>query len=295
MNAIGRKQLRVFPKGVQDVVLDAVNHHGVDYRVLGNNNGIRLYPPTGTDVYPFKVNIKVSEENTLRKLVPWLEQVVPTWGQEETGQAEEKKIFLCGYGCGASFATAEEINDHYDSEHNDKPEESVVEKEEEVPVDPEGPWKPSKHGFETNGTVYRCKECGFLKANFRGARLHQAKHTGEASEWASSATRHKTKSAPEEVFEIQDAPEEEVFDIEDFFEAEERRRAALEIVVMSLGYTLEDSEELEETRTLLAAVQEERSRLAAEVESLTRDVDKWKRRADTLEARLSLVQEALGA
>lgn len=72
-------------------------------------------------------------------------------------------------------------------------------------------WKPHvsksglSFGFETNGKVFRCTECGHTQDQSRGLHLHEAKHTGRSSEYAAAGGRGHRK---EPVADLRVASEE---------------------------------------------------------------------------------------
>lgn len=69
--------LKMFPGPVATIIRDAINDHGLTYRMLDGGH-VRLY--TGDrSVVPFKVAASRPAEHTLRRLVPWLAEHVPTW------------------------------------------------------------------------------------------------------------------------------------------------------------------------------------------------------------------------
>lgn len=78
-SGLSRKELSVFPRQVADVVLRAVNEHGVTYRMLDGGH-LRLF--TGDRRQrPIKVSAKRPTQATMRRLIPWLVRNVPSWDE----------------------------------------------------------------------------------------------------------------------------------------------------------------------------------------------------------------------
>lgn len=144
-------QLKTFDKAIRDVVMEAVNEHGVSYRVIDGGH-IRFYCGD-RDVIPAKINHNSPAQHILRKLLPWLEENVPTW--KNRNKVVDRDVVT---------ALAEIVNT--------SPKPVTVE-----PVQEDG-WEDIKYGFETNGEKVRCKSCGFEREGTAavGLHLHHMKH-----------------------------------------------------------------------------------------------------------------------
>ena len=272
-NYVTRKQIRSFPRSVQDLIMDVVNNHGVRIKFIAGGDHVRLLGDNPEE-YPFKISPKVPPEHVRRKLIPWLERNCPTWGKEEEEVVQEVvKPFRCGYGCDESFATPEEVNEHYGNQHRDEPVEDEMSDEE---------WKETRWDFETNGKIFRCITCrengiNFFLRNMRGARWHQAAHTGEASDWAKQGANAKNARTKETEQMTTESPE--------VVEASEDDALAITHLASRFGMRVVSTEQHD---ALLKEATETIEKLRSEVEELTKE-------RDEAIARLGLIKEAMKA
>ena len=77
---IERAELTRFPDSVAEVIMAAVNEHGVGYRSLDGQH-VRLYNGD-RDVRPIKIAASRPGPHTLRRLLKWLAVNVPTWKED---------------------------------------------------------------------------------------------------------------------------------------------------------------------------------------------------------------------
>lgn len=77
MNAISRRELRAFDREIADIIVEAVNKHGVHHRMLDGRH-CRLYCGD-RDIIPIKISAVRPARWTMTHLLPWLEKNVPTW------------------------------------------------------------------------------------------------------------------------------------------------------------------------------------------------------------------------
>lgn len=224
-----RADLRAFPRPVQDILLEADGLEGVEVKLLDGSHARLLNGDRA--VRPIKVSGSRSAEDTIRRLVPWLERNVPAWAQREESKMAStiaemvpevvddlqrvvspgRKEFRCAYGCDLEFDSAREMNDHYDERHRDDSGHS------DTPTPSR--WRPyvsssgRGFGFETDGQTFRCTSCTYTQETRNGLHLHEAKHTGKAAEYAAAGGRggrgsSKSRAKPKTVAGLEGASEE---------------------------------------------------------------------------------------
>lgn len=74
---ITARDLKGWPSAVKDMVVEAVNSHGVGWRLMDGGH-IRLYAG-GRGTVPFKASASRPAEDTIRRLDPWLKENVTSW------------------------------------------------------------------------------------------------------------------------------------------------------------------------------------------------------------------------
>jgi len=148
---IGPDVLKTYPRAVAEVVKEAVNEHGVEFRVIDGGH-LRMYCGN-RDVIPAKINHNSPEQHILRKLLPWLEENVPTWKDRNTKVTAQAVEIL-----------AEVVN-----------------------TTPRPAPKPVVEQAEQG---FKCLRpgCGFVAKSAAGLRMHEAGHTGEKSKQAKKAS-----------------------------------------------------------------------------------------------------------
>lgn len=243
MNAAQRvtstgRDLKAFPGPVAAVLREAINEHGVTYRMLDGGH-VRLY--TGQrSVIPFKISASRPAEHTLRRLGPWLAEHVPTWKEPEMEVTPDAIRTLA----------------------------AVVNTTPEPEPEAVSPWRPyvpasgNDYGFDTDGETFRCRVCGWERADARGLHLHHNSHTGAATE--ASARARETRA----------------------LRGEQRRTmiaSAIAVLAEEHGLRVTDTDPAD-----LDALRADNERLRAEVERLTRA-------NEDLDARLALIKDAMGA
>lgn len=240
MPTITPKELRGFPASVATVIRDAVNDHGVTYRLLDGNH-VRLYNGN-RDTLPLKVSASRPAEASLRYLVPWLEEHVPTWTERPVTDDTLR-------------ALADAVN--------------TAPKMDPKPVaEPEPSWVPFipgsgiDYGFETNGTKFRCRSCGYTQDSGRGVHLHHAKHTGAASSNTKKAAESRTLRAQQR---------------------ETLLAQAITVLAEEHGLRVTDADPVDADA------------LRAEIDALRANVDRLTRERDDAVTRLSLIKDAMGA
>lgn len=137
--------LKQFDRIVTEVVTEAVNDHGVNYRAIDGGH-IRLFNGD-RGVVPLKLAASRPAENQLRYLLDWLETNVPSWAERTVTESSLKTLK-------AAVDTT--------------PKKEVVVKTEQ--------WTDVKWGFQTNGKIWRCKECGYEREDSIGLHLHARVH-----------------------------------------------------------------------------------------------------------------------
>lgn len=234
-----------FGKPLAQLFAEAINDHGVGYRRMDATH-LRLFCGDRS-VMPFKASRSRAVEDTTQNLLKWLSRNVPTW---DTRNIKPE--------------TLEVLRDTINGVQ-----EEAMTTTTPTPTPPtETLWVPvetstgNSWGFETNGTTYRCTECGFTQQYRRGLHLHNAKHTGRASELAMvAAASHKSNVEKNRMLVTQ----------------------ALTVLAAAHGYGLTEGD-------------------AKGVEALTKELDAVKaelikvtNERDEVKARLSLIQEAMKA
>lgn len=236
--SLARSDLRKFPRPVQDVLLEADGADGADVRMLDGGHA-RVYNGD-REVRPIKVSASRQAEHTLRRLVPWLENNVPAWGRREKEEEmvatiEERSPEIAdklrgltvvaewlksrtGEPCQDCGTTYEDCTRSVLGPRRkaccgrcgstDTHQERLIDER----------WKPHvsksglSFGFETNGKVFRCTECGHTQDQSRGLHLHEAKHTGKSSEYAAAGGRggrgaSKSRAKPKTAADLVEALE----------------------------------------------------------------------------------------
>lgn len=183
--SVTRSDLTAFPRPVQDVLLEASSTDGIEIKMLDGRHARVLNGDR--EVRPIKVSGSRPAEHTLRRLEPWLDRYAEGWREENrrvntsVGTALEEAV----------RRKKEEITVEADSV--EEPSGFVPDPSEWLPyVSPSG----KDFGFDTDGKQYRCRKCGFLKSRVQGMHLHEAKHTGAASKWASTAGKRSKRTKP---------------------------------------------------------------------------------------------------
>lgn len=155
------RDLAAYPRPVARVIAEAVNKHGVGYRLMDGGH-IRLFNGD-RGVTPRKVSAHSKEQVSLRRLLTWLETNVATWPKDEVTPLAVETL-------------AEVINTSpKPARTRGTPVTATTETTEE--------WTPVKYGFEQNGDTFRCTTCGYERTgNNRGLHLHAAKHDDSGSQ-----------------------------------------------------------------------------------------------------------------
>jgi hypothetical protein len=141
---IERRQLRAYHDDLVDVITEAVNVYGARYRL--QRNGILLFPPDGTQGITIAARHSARQVRSARL---WFLRHCVGVGEEGTAETEQ--------------AEAEQAQQEAEQAHQ----EELAEVHDIAPEqEPEAEWRPyvttdgAEHPFfETNGTLYRCKEC----------------------------------------------------------------------------------------------------------------------------------------
>lgn len=82
--------LRAFPRDVARVIVDAARDHGVQVRVLDGSH-VRLYNGN-RDILPLKVSAQRPAELSLKFLLPWLTDNVPSWADADVSAADVRTL-----------------------------------------------------------------------------------------------------------------------------------------------------------------------------------------------------------
>lgn len=241
---ISTRDLAFHDRSVAEVVVNAVNNYGVRIKIIDGSH-FMLYNGD-PNVRPEKISKSRPKEETTNRLLRWLSRNVPGWDDRKVGEEDLAAL-----------------RDRFNGPA-DEPEPTDPEPE---PTEPETPWVDAistsgkDWGFETNGTVWRCKHpgCKYQQTEARGLHLHAVKHTEEPGKLQSAAADTRR-------------------------ERRERNKRAVQqslvILAAAHGFTLADDE------TIKAA--KETAKLRAEVEKITKE-------RDEAVARLALIQEAMRA
>lgn len=251
--SIGAKDLNGFPRPVAKVIIEAVNQHGVVYRKLDGTH-IRLYCGD-RNIVPLKIAGVRPAEHTLRYLLPWLEENIPTWSTRDVTADSIKDL-------AAVVNTSPEVDS---SPAADTGGDSQAAEEEQ---DTSTQWVDHKYGFETDGTNYRCKTCGWTREDARGLHLHADKHENPEA----IQKRAEAGNAAKNLHHSQRAV---------------MRKEAVRVLAQQNGLVVFDKED--------APSAKEFARLNAEIERLTAEAEKWKNKAGELQARMDLLKEAMRA
>lgn len=118
-HVLKHQQMRKFKREIRDVILTLVNEHGVEYRMQADGQHIFLYSGARGE-RPFKVAAMRPVAKQMGFLVPWVREHFPhiDLSSGKKKEAEVELLFQCQQGCvDVAFATVEEINEHYSSEH----------------------------------------------------------------------------------------------------------------------------------------------------------------------------------
>lgn len=254
-SALSRGDLRKYPREVADVLLEAVNTYGVPYRLIDGNH-IRLYCGD-REVIPFKASASREGKYTLPYLTSWLDEHWPAWAEREKEQQQQQETEESLVALQAHFGGGAE-------ETEEKPEQQ----------EPEPEWveyrnsRGKSYGFETDGSRYRCRECGHSMGTSRGLHLHAVMHSDKHEEHVrKSAEAKRAKSEERRLREQQEREDARIFE-------------SLQMLAEHHGYSLLPKGE---------------SVPSEEVESLREQVETLTREKGEIETRLALVREAFSA
>jgi hypothetical protein len=230
-----------FSKKVATLVAQLVNDYGVRYRIQKDGGHILMYNGEQQNG-PHKVSASRPEEDTLHWLNRWIDRNVPEYREREVTPATLK-------------ALAEAVN-------------TTDTHEVEEPQVESSKWAEHKHGFETDGEVFRClaKGCGYTRTDPRGLHLHALKH---------DKSRHRDA--------LQQGTETRAL------KAEQKKimvSEALRLLADAHGMVVIPKDE-HDSKGLASA--------QAEVERLTAANEKLRKELDDTKARLDLIKQAMKA
>lgn len=167
--SINIRDLSKFPRPVARVVAEAVNKHGAKVRMM--SDGVHLRLMNGNrEVLPCKVAASRPPEHTMRYLIPWLEQNIPSWTQGEV-----------------SKEAMEALRETVTSEPKErKAEMKTTDKADVKPITTKTPEPEQKFmAVEVpKDLVCRWPDCGRKAKTPSGYRMHWAGHTGEKKKHA---------------------------------------------------------------------------------------------------------------
>jgi hypothetical protein len=234
---VAASDLKKFPRPVQTVLKEAINGHGVAYRLLDGGH-IRLFCGDRS-VVPIKVAAQRPAEHTLRVLLPWLEKNIPAWTQRKEVSVDQLD------------ALAQVIN----GDSSPAPTGGAVAEEEPVEPtssdDPPEGWSEWKFGFITNGEIYRCNypDCDFERPGATGLHFHEQKKHKMTPEQVSNQSRSAA-----EMRALQRAQRKAM------------QKEAARVVAESFGWVVVDGD-----AKTVDGMQKEIERLTAQVEKLTKE------------------------
>jgi hypothetical protein len=173
-------------RSVADVVVNAVNNHGVRIKIIDGSH-FMLYNGDPA-VRPEKISSSRPAEDTMNRLLRWLSRNVPTWDTRDV-----KPDDLAA------------LRDRFNG--------SAPAPEPEPEPESKTGWAPvvsgsgKNWGFETNGTVWRCtvKGCGHTQTEARGLHLHAGSHTGAAKRYSEEANKSRRERRDKEQMLISQA------------------------------------------------------------------------------------------
>lgn len=172
-DTIRPKDLVQFPRPVAKVLTDAINKHGVGYRLMDGGH-IRLFCGD-RQIVPIKVSASRDAEHTIRYLVPWLEEHVESWLQGEVTPDVIKNL--------AELKNSRPVPAtpvvSTDSPASDEP------TGEQKPSTPDGKGEAMSAALKIPADlVCQWPDCGKKMKNTSGYRMHWAGHTGEKRQHA---------------------------------------------------------------------------------------------------------------
>lgn len=286
MPEITRRDLRAYHSTLQTFILQAVNTHGLNYKLKAN--GLLLFPPDGSRAVTINAR---NSETQVRSLVKWWEEHMPHL-QEPEVKEESKEV---------TPQAVERLAAHVNSpEHpvETKPVKKAAAKPappakkavkkaapkvEPVaePAKPEEPaeWVPyhaSRDGhevenIETNGTTFRCHAClgtdhEWSSDNPKGISGHiRTRHRPTDNLWGKEATQKKTKTRGVGV------------------RLTRQVKKVIEELAEAIDYDITTDD----------ALLKENALLKRQVEEAIAATKKAEARADEAETRLALIRESL--
>jgi len=284
-NRIERRGLRAYHSDLQDVILTAVNDYDTNFRLI--KNGIMLFPSDGSQ--PYTVNARNSDRQVKSARLWFIRHVVGIEDADKLAEARKR------VNQGTIRDLAERLNG---PEHPVPPVEPEPEPEPEPEVSAtetaDDEWvgfvpTKAKTGisavlFETNGTLYRCKEClgteqEFVTDNVRAIGGHiRTRHTNAEETLWSPESRDKA------------------FDTKRFNKLAEQVQAAIELLSEVIGYNpIQDTSALDKQIADLEAKVTESEAKVTELESQNFTLhERVKELQEDAEARQRKLREALG-
>lgn len=165
---IDTKHLRKFPRQITKVITEAVNKHGVTYRMIDGSH-IRLFCGD-RNVIPIKIAAERPAEYTMGYLIRWLEENIPSWTERDVTPEEVETL-------------AEVVNTRPVKVRAvvDSPAEVESTGEQEASTQPAPPPIPGD-------LICTWPGCGRENKTAGGYRMHWAGHTGEKKKQAAKAT-----------------------------------------------------------------------------------------------------------
>lgn len=242
------KDLGRIPRKVATLICELVNDYGVRYRVPGNSNHVLLYNGDSKS-QPFKVSQHRPEEHSLQFIHTWIKDNVPDYGKKPT--TPTKAVV----GESDIKALAEAINTGPSGAAKVVPTLEKVDTTGRKPVvDGDG----KNLGYDTDGTLFYCRQCDYSRPNRQGFHLHTQSHDPERMAKVASAGG-QANSLKRQQREVMVA-------------------SAFDVLADHLGFKVVD-----------------KSVDPAEVVALKQQVADLKTERDDLKARLDLMREALRA
>lgn len=246
---IDRKNLKGYHGTLKDFLTQCVNVDHIRYR-MGRTEVI-LYPPDGSR--PITVYAR-NNDSQLRSLRQW-------YAAHVTPVKEEQKVDM-----------TEAVRDLAEAK-NDPVEHPIPSAPVTTPTEEWATYRTDEDveipNFETNGTVYRCKEClgtpnEYVSTHRRGIGGHNRMHHRDTS------TLRERAKTPEALAKGQDTRR--------YNRLHEQVTDAHRLLSQALGVAVSDPMRVE--------------RLTAQVEQLQAEVAAQSKRADDAEAKLLLMREA---